>query len=60
MPESDALMPGLTRCADHFDYGTVTLLFQDDLGGLEVKDVGDGWIKAPPVKDAILVRFTLI
>ncbi len=50
------ITPGLTRCADHFDYGTVTLLFQDDMAGLEVKDVGDGWIPAPPIPGCILVN----
>ena len=27
---------GVERCGKHSDYGTVTLLFQDDMGGLEV------------------------
>lgn len=27
--------PGLVRCGLHTDYGTITLLFQDDMGGLE-------------------------
>ena len=46
----------IARCSDHFDYGTITLLFQDSLGGLEVKDVGEGWIKAPPIEGCIVVR----
>ncbi len=48
--------PGLTRCGDHCDYGTITLLFQDAIGGLEVKDVGEGWIRAPPIEGTILVN----
>lgn len=24
------------RCGEHSDYGSITLLFQDDVGGLEV------------------------
>ncbi len=47
--------PGLTRCGEHFDYGTLTFLIQDDIGGLEVKSSDHGWIQARPVKDTILV-----
>ena len=28
--------PGVVRCGQHSDYGTITLLLQDDMGGLEV------------------------
>ena len=28
---------GQVRCGEHSDYGTLTLLFQDLIGGLEVK-----------------------
>jgi len=31
------LKPGQIRCGEHTDYGTITLLFQDTVGGLEVK-----------------------
>ena len=38
----------------HFDMGAITLLIQDDIGGLEVlKD--DQWITVDPLSDAILV-----
>ncbi len=33
---------------EHTDYGLLTLLLQDDVGGLEVRGP-DGWIAAPPV-----------
>ena len=32
-----AVTAGVERCGKHSDYGTFTLLFQDDIGGLEVK-----------------------
>lgn len=30
------LKEGQSRCGEHSDYGTITLLFQDSVGGLEV------------------------
>ncbi len=54
------MTPGLIRCGDHFDYGTITLLFQDSMGGLEVKDMGEGWIKAPPIEGCILVGMHVV
>ena len=35
VPEEDYVI----RCAPHSDYGSLTLLFQDDVGGLEVRPV---------------------
>ncbi|CAG7732945.1 unnamed protein product [Allacma fusca] len=34
--------------AEHTDYGVLTILKQDTLGGLEVKSQGE-WIQAPPI-----------
>jgi isopenicillin N synthase-like dioxygenase len=33
---------------EHSDYGLLTILWQDDVGGLQVKTPG-GWVDAPPV-----------
>ena len=33
--ESD-IKPGQIRCGEHTDYGSITLLFQDEMPGLEV------------------------
>lgn len=38
---------------EHTDYGLLTLLAQDDVGGLEVK-TRHGWIDAPPIGDALI------
>ena len=38
---------------EHTDYGLLTILKQDDTGGLQVKSRG-GWIAAPPVRGAFL------
>ncbi len=39
--------------AEHTDYGLLTLLAQDDAGGLEVKSSG-GWIAAEPIADTLV------
>lgn len=38
---------------EHTDYGLLTLLRQDDVGGLEVK-TRTGWIDAPPLANALV------
>lgn len=40
---------------EHSDYGLLTLLGQDDKGGLEVRTPG-GWIDVPPFGDALVIN----
>ena len=42
--------------APHTDFGCLTLLLQDDAGGLEVRAADGSWIPAPPVDGAVLVN----
>jgi isopenicillin N synthase-like dioxygenase len=38
---------------EHTDYGLLTLLAQDEVGGLQVK-TPQGWIEAPPIPDTLV------
>jgi len=40
----------------HSDYGSVTLLSQDELGGLEVRNSAGVWIDVPPVRGSFIVN----
>ncbi|KAI9275815.1 hypothetical protein BDA99DRAFT_532764 [Phascolomyces articulosus] len=44
------------RAGAHSDFGTVTLLFQKDISGLEIQANRTEWISAPIIEDAILVN----
>ena len=48
--------PGEIGAGEHTDYGNITLLATDDVGGLEVKVRGGDWIAAPPMYGAFIVN----
>ncbi|XP_076076643.1 uncharacterized protein LOC143047471 isoform X2 [Mytilus galloprovincialis] len=47
---------GQVRCGEHSDYGTLTLLIQDNIGGLEVKMREGEYEPAPPIPGTIVVN----
>jgi len=36
VPDVSTVKPGQIRCGEHTDYGAISVLFQDEIGGLEV------------------------
>lgn len=46
---------GAFGVGEHSDYGLLTLLAQDDKGGLEVR-TREGWIDVPPLGDALVIN----
>jgi isopenicillin N synthase-like dioxygenase len=46
------------RCPAHTDWSSITMLFQDDCGGLEVEDISrpGTFVPATPMKNAIVMN----
>lgn len=47
---------GETALGYHTDPGTITLLLQDDVGGLQTESLDHGWIDVPPLPGTIVVN----
>jgi isopenicillin N synthase-like dioxygenase len=48
--------PGQVRAGEHSDYGSITLLFQDNVGGLEVQSPKGTFVRATPIENTIVVN----
>ena len=53
-PQPDATEDGQMGAGTHTDYGCVTLLLTDEVGGLEVRTRSGEWIKAPYLPGAFI------
>ncbi|MDJ0596479.1 MAG: 2OG-Fe(II) oxygenase family protein [Pleurocapsa sp. MO_226.B13] len=55
-PVEQTPSPEQLRAGEHSDYGSFTLLFQDAVGGLEVRNAAGEWIEAPFIPETVLVN----
>ena len=55
-PQSPQAPEDLYGSAPHKDFGCLTLLAQDDVGGLQVQTPKGDWVDAPPVPNAFIVN----
>ncbi|RIB22433.1 hypothetical protein C2G38_1960805 [Gigaspora rosea] len=56
-PPMDKFNPEDIRAGSHTDYGSMTILFQKDIGGLEIQPPGtDKWFPAPIIPNHVLIN----
>ncbi|XP_076331594.1 putative iron/ascorbate oxidoreductase DDB_G0283291 [Tachypleus tridentatus] len=54
-PVGDIKDPNVARLGEHTDFRTITFLFQDDSGGMELKTKSGQWIQATPIKGTVIL-----
>ena len=55
-PQPPMAPEDLYGSAPHKDFGCLTLLAQDDVGGLQVQTPSGAWVDAPPMEGALVVN----
>jgi isopenicillin N synthase-like dioxygenase len=41
---------------EHTDFGYLTMILQDEAGGLEIRDTGGAWVPVPPLPGSLVVN----
>ncbi len=55
-PQPETAGAGRFGVGPHTDFGVLTVLAQDDVGGLQVQDLAGDWVAAPPIRDTLVVN----
>jgi len=55
-PQQPDLTEGQFGVAPHTDYGCLTLLYQDPIGGLQVQGRNGEWVVAHPIEETLVVN----
>jgi len=54
--QPEELGPDQFGVGPHTDFGVLTVLCQDDVGGLQVQNVNGEWLHAPPIAGSLIVN----
>ena len=55
-PLQNSPKPKQVRAGEHSDYGSITLLFQYEIGGLEIQTASGEWVAAPAIPNTVIVN----
>ena len=55
-PQAGHIEQRTLGCGAHTDYGCLTILAQDAVGGLQVQNASGAWVKVPPFEDTFVIN----
>ena len=59
-PQQQGEIVDMIGARPHKDFGVLTILLQDEVGGLEVLNNAGEWVVAPPIRDTFVINFGLM